>query len=433
MKISIFGMGYVGSVTAACLLKEGHSIVAVEIVEDKVDKLRRGEWPIFEKGLDDLVPREIIVKDLKVETDAMEAVLKTEISIICVGTPNLPDGNVDITYVSKTVEEINRALVRKKADHMILIRSTVPPGTTESILSPILHRDIGKDKGLTVGFYPEFLREGSAIKDFFEPSLNVLGCDRDFPIEVVNKLLPDGIKDVRMTSIKTAESIKYANNSFHALKIAFANELASICSQYGVNMEETMDIFCQDTTLNISPYYLRPGFAFGGSCLPKEIRGIISMAKDKKVESALFEGILKSNDNMVERFVSFVYRMNPSSIGYFGITFKPETDDIRESPVLRAIEVLLSKSTSYSKVIDQIVFDNDKAISKVRGKFGDGFRIADTPEELLLSSDVIVLGPHRIDRAVESKIISCGKPVIDLKWHRVGENLSRYPNYHSFH
>jgi GDP-mannose 6-dehydrogenase len=432
MKISIFGMGYVGCVTAACLLKQGHYVVGIDVVDHKIEMLRQGTWPIFENGLEELVSKETLAKNFRAVSDGAEPFLNTDLSMICVGTPGLPDGKVDLTYVTRTAELMARALTRKQGRHIVLIRSTVPPGSTESVFLPILRKGMPGDN-LAAGFYPEFLREGAAIEDFFNPSLNVLGCAEGFPVEILNDLLPEVTREVQVTSIRVAESIKYANNTFHALKIAFANELASICNTYGVNTEDVMDIFCRDTTLNISPYYLRPGFAFGGSCLPKEIRAVIAMAKEKRIESTLFEGILKSNDQMVERFVSFVYSMNPSSVGYFGITFKPETDDIRESPVLRAIEMFLSKTTSYSKRIRQVVFDGMHVISKVRGRFGDDFEIADTPDELIRASDVIVLGPYRINRAVESEIIASGKPVIDLKWHRVGEDLLGYAGYHSLH
>ena len=432
MIISVFGMGYVGCVTAACLIKQGHSVIGVDVVEEKVKALLQRRWPVFEPGLDALVKKELSLNRLTVTTDAQKAVFEAHVSIICVGTPSLPDGRVDLSYITRTASEIGRALARKKGKHVVLVRSTVPPGTTESILLPPLTGE-NRSAGLAVGFYPEFLREGSAIEDFFDPSLNVLGCYPDFPVEVIKTLLPDVKTELQQTSIRTAEAIKYANNTFHALKIAFVNEFALFCREYGVDSAEVMDLFCQDTRLNLSPYYLKPGFAFGGSCLPKEISAVIAMAKERKVEPVLFEAILESNELMIRRFVSLVYQLNPASVGYFGITFKPGTDDIRQSPVLKAIEALLSNALSYSRKIRQVVFDREVAVSEVEGRFGQDLVVARDPQELIERSDVIVLGPYKIDGVIQSHIVSSGKPVIDLKWHEVGDKMREYAYYYSLH
>jgi len=432
MNVSIFGMGYVGCVTAACLLKQGHCVRAVEISRDKIDILRSKRWPIFEKGLDKLVSEKSMSQLLSATNDAVAAVLDTEISIVCVGTPSLTDGNVDTQYVKRTVEEIGEGLEQKSGEHTVLIRSTVPPGTTEGELAPILKAKT--DCAVKhLAFYPEFLREGCAISDFFNPSLHLIGCNDSFPKELLGRLLPQAKKAAIATSIRTAEFIKYANNSFHALKIAFSNELALVGKSCGVDMNEVMKMFCEDITLNISPAYLMPGFAFGGSCLPKELRAVIAFANKSGFEAPLFKGILKSNSLLIERVLSLIHGLSPKTVGYFGISFKPETDDIRESPILRVIERQLSKTRSYTNIVRQIVFDNEKTVKKVRGKYGTDFEIASNPNELIRKSDIVVLGPYRINAVLEKELIKSNKFVVDLKWHAVSQDMRTYQHYLSLH
>ncbi len=429
MKISIFGMGYVGCVTAACLMKQGHSIIGVDVIKEKVEVLNKKRWPIFEPGLDDLARKQLSLNRLEATNDEQKAIDKSQISIICVGTPGQPDGNVDLNYLKRTCINIGKTLERKKKRHIILIRSTVPPGTTESFLMPLFGNK--KRENLEVGYYPEFLREGSAIRDFFNPGLNLLGCSNKFPSQAIKDLLPQIRTPLTLTSIKVAEAIKYANNIFHACKIAFVNEFSLFCKQFGVDSEEVMKIFCKDKKLNLSSYYLNPGFSFGGSCLPKEARTIIALSKKNGINPILFEAILNSNNQMIERLIALIYKLNPACIGYFGISFKPDTDDIRESPILRTIEMLLSSTSSYSKKIKQIIFDNQFALSKIRGKYQMDLELAESPEVLIKKSKVIVLGPLKINNALESQIIISNKPVIDLKWHKVGTKLRNYSKYYS--
>jgi GDP-mannose 6-dehydrogenase len=430
MKISVFGMGYVGGVTSACLVKEGHTVIGVDIVESKVEALNQGRWPIFEPGIDELVDRERMEKCLRATSSTAEGIRGSSLSIICVGTPSHPAGGVDLTYVRNTVHDIQKALMEKDSEHTILIRSTIPPGTTESLLMPVLKKGALRDR-IEVAFYPEFLREGSAIHDFFHPSLNILGCEPGFPKGIMKEIFPSIPKGPDRTDIRTAEAIKYANNSFHALKIAFTNELASLFCQYGVDNEKLMEIFCKDRVLNISPYYLRPGFAFGGSCLPKDVKAVIAMSKEKNMDVPLFRAVLASNDQLIERFVMLVAELGADRIGFAGAAFKPNTDDIRESPIVEAIKRIMANDASYRRKKQIFVCDLPAVGEKVIGKAGTDVKIIGSPEELIARADVVVLGPLKIGRTLQKKIMDSGKRVIDLKWHRVMDELREYPHYYS--
>jgi GDP-mannose 6-dehydrogenase len=266
MKTNIFGMGYVGCVTAACLASMGRHVCCVEVVEEKLHAISGGRWPVFENGLDLLCQKDDFGQFVNVETasDAYDAISFSEVSIVCVGTPGLPDGRVDLSYIKRTISEIAAAIGKCERDHTLIIRSTIPPGTMEEVILPILERNEAK-KYCRAAFFPEFLREGTALKDFHSQSLTVVGCEEDFPVELIREMFPKGENDFIITSFRTAEALKYTSNAFHALKIAFANEFARIYKAYGIDSEEVMSIFCMDMVLNISPRYLRPGFAFGGS------------------------------------------------------------------------------------------------------------------------------------------------------------------------
>ncbi len=425
MKVSIFGLGYVGSVTAACLATQGHRVIGVDVVDEKVDSINAGRWPIFEPGLDELG---LFRKGLVMATkEIRKALMETEISLVCVGTPSRPDGDVDLTYLKKTVSTIARILKTKKSRHVLLIRSTCPPGTNESMIFPLLSP---AQRKLTA-FVPEFLREGTALRDFFEPSLNVVGCKPGFPVSVMKKLLPKVKAPLEVVDVSTAESIKYANNSFHALKIVFTNEIATLCRARGADADRVMELFCKDTKLNLSPYYMKPGFAFGGSCLPKELRGLCSMMQARNHEPVLFEAILRANERLISSLVSLIYRFKPDTVGYVGVTFKPNTDDLRESPVMRAVELVQSQGRSYAHKIRQLTFDNPKAAEKIRATNAGGLTTVDSLAALVKASNVIVLGPYKLDAKGEALLARCGKPVIDLKWFRYGAKLTGSKKYHS--
>jgi GDP-mannose 6-dehydrogenase len=328
------------------------------------------------------------------------------------------------------VTEIAYALKDSYKTYPIVIRSTVPPGTIEGVLTRILE-DAGVADRCVIGMYPEFLREGSAVRDFFEPSLNVLGCTHDFPVDMLKEVFAPVQQELLVTNIKTAEAIKYANNTFHALKIAFTNEFSLFCKEYGVQSEEVMELFCQDTILNISHRYLRPGFAFGGSCLPKDLKGLISLSRQKSIETPLFKAILESNRQIIRRLITLLYDFNMQKIGFFGITFKPDTDDLRESPILHILEKLLSKTPTYRRRFELAVFDKDEVLPLISRFYNGQIILARDENELVNSVELIVLGPFKIARETEYAIIASGKPVIDLKWHAVTPQLKAYKHYYT--
>lgn len=432
MKISIFGMGYVGCVTAACLAHMGNKIFCVEVVDEKIQSIRQGKWPIYEPGLDQISEKDQnnCFINISVSSDNERGISETDISLVCVGTPNFPDGRVDLSFLKRTIVEIATAIKKFNKKHIIVIRSTIPPGTTEGPIASILN-DFGIVNRCHLAVYPEFMREGSAVHDFFEPSLNVVGCNKDFSVNIIKNAFPSIQKKLLVTSIKTAETIKYANNAFHALKIAFTNEFSLFCKAYGVNSEEVMDLFCQDKVLNLSPYYLRPGFAFGGSCLPKELKGLIALSQEKRVETPLFGATLYSNKQLVRRLLTLIFDHQVTKIGFYGVTFKPGTDDIRESPVLKVIEKLLSNTPTYRKKFGLQIFDVSEVLAKIKNLYNNQIHTSENEEDLINNTELFVLGPFKIREKTEKAIIDSGKPVIDLKWHRVSNRLQQYEKYHS--
>ncbi|HBW48146.1 TPA: hypothetical protein DEF17_09515 [bacterium] len=259
----------------------------------------------------------------------------------------------------------------------------------------------------------------------------MIGINKGFPTEILKKLMPDLKVELQTVDIKTSESIKYANNSFHALKIVFTNEIAQFCKAYGSDADKVMELFCRDAKLNLSPYYLRPGFAFGGSCLPKELRALSALMRAKNTDPILIESIDQSNEKLIDSFISLMMSLKPSSIGYVGVTFKPNTDDLRESSVMRAVDKINLRNRSYSKSVRQFVFDNTEALLKIRETASEKLTAVDSLEELIKESDIVVLGPYKLNLKDESKLIRSGKNVVDLKWFRVGTALKNYRKYHS--
>jgi GDP-mannose 6-dehydrogenase len=424
-------MGYVGCVTAACLASMGNRVYCVDVVEQKVKSIRSGRWPVFEEGLDELCARDEKGGFVNVEIafDADSAVIQSEASIICVGTPGLPDGRVDLSYLKRTITEIASAIAKSEIEHTVIVRSTIPPGTTEKVVLPILEENGVKELCHTA-FFPEFLREGSALNDFFTPNLTVVGCENGFPVEKIGEIFLRGDNDLIVTRFKTAEALKYANNAFHAFKIAFTNEFARTCKAYGVDSGEVMSIFCRDTVLNISHRYLKPGFAFGGSCLPKDLRALEAMARKKTVEAPLFSAVTESNKAVLSDLLSLIFDLGRQHIGFFGVTFKLDTDDIRESPVLHCIEKLLSKIRTYQKELIIQIFDMPTACSKIASLYDSRINIAQKELDLVETAELIVLGPYRVGEDIQEAIIRSGKPVIDLKWYQVLDILREYEQYH---
>jgi GDP-mannose 6-dehydrogenase len=356
MKISIFGLGYVGCVTAACLARDGHDVVGVDVNPVKVAGIAAGKSPIIERGLDDLLKTVVREGKLRATIDARDAVFDSDISLICVGTPSNPNGSLNTRYVESVCQEIGLAINQKGGYHTVVVRSTVLPGTVEEKVVPILEEfsglSVGADFGVAMN--PEFLREGTAITDYYDPSFIVIGQFDQRSGAAVQEMYNGINAQIIRTSIKTAEMMKYANNTFHALKISFANEIGNLCKAHGIDGRDVMDIICQDDRLNISPAYLKPGFAFGGSCLPKDLRAILYRSKERDMETPLLAAILESNQRQIERGIEMVEKSGQKTVGILGLSFKAGTDDVRESSVVPLIETLVGRGFKVS-VFDETV------------------------------------------------------------------------------
>jgi GDP-mannose 6-dehydrogenase len=345
MRVSIFGLGYVGAVSAACLAKEGHTVVGVDVDSHKLDLIRQGKAPIVEANLEPYLQQAVQSGRLTVTDDPIEAVHNTEVSLLCVGTPSKENGDLRTDYLERVARQIGEALITKREYHIVVIRSTILPGTAEEIVLPVLEESSGKrvNEHFGLAVNPEFLREGTAIADFYDPPFTVVGALRPEDAEKVASLYESVKAQLFLVSIRTAEMIKYACNAFHALKITFANELGMLCKAEGVDSHEVMRIFCADTKLNISCKYLTPGFAFGGSCLPKDLRALTYRARTSDLELPMLEAILPSNRRQIEEVVRRIVRMRKRKVGLFGLSFKPGTDDLRESPLVELAEQLIGK------------------------------------------------------------------------------------------
>lgn len=344
-RISIFGLGYVGAVSTGCFAKLGHQVIGVDPDIRKVASIKSGRAPIVEPGLNVLLSKGIGQSLINATNDPAFGIAESDVSFVCVGTPSADDGRCELKYLEQVSRDIGKALKNKEGYHVVIFRSTIPPGTTEKILNPIIESESGKKAGLDygLGFHPEFLRESTAIEDFYEPPKTVIGGIDQQSKSVITSLYT-GIDDaVIETSIKAAEMVKYVDNTWHALKVSFANEIGKICQAAEVDSHEVMNIFAQDTKLNISSYYMKPGFAFGGSCLPKDVRSINHLANDFGLDTPILKNIIASNEAQIEHAAEIVERTLPKTISFLGVTFKADTDDLRESPVLPLIENLLDK------------------------------------------------------------------------------------------
>jgi GDP-mannose 6-dehydrogenase len=345
LKISIFGLGYVGAVSAACLAADGHQVLGVDPVADKVDHINRGQSPIVEAEIDELIARTVAKGMLRATQDPALAVEQTDLSFVCVGTPSQPNGNLDLRFIRRICEQIGLCLRSKPARHIVVVRSTILPGTMRNVVIPTLEEYSGKKAGEGFGICnnPEFLREGTAVADFRNPPKTVIGELDHISGETLASLYEGLDAPLIRTDLSTAEMVKYVDNCWHALKIGFANEIGNFCDSVGVDAEAVMSIFCQDKKLNISSAYLKPGFAFGGSCLPKDLRALSYQAKLHDVELPILSSVLPSNEMQIERGIKSVIESGNSRVGVLGFSFKAGTDDLRESPVIEVIERLIGK------------------------------------------------------------------------------------------
>jgi GDP-mannose 6-dehydrogenase len=356
MKVSVFGLGYVGCVTAACLARDGHSVIGVDVNSQKVSTVSSGRSPVIERGLDSLIAQSVKAGKLQATSDCKSAVLETDVSLICVGTPSNGNGSLNLHFLERVCAGIGTALAAKNGYHVVVVRSTVLPGTLEGKLAPLLEKHSGRRSGEHIGFCsnPEFLREGTAIEDYDHPSQIIIGESDSHSGDLAQSLYAAIHAPVVRTSIKSAEMLKYVNNAFHALKVAFANEVGNLCSLHGIDGREVMELFCRDRKLNISSSYLMPGFAFGGSCLPKDLRALVYRAKERDLDCPLLSSVLPSNQRQIQRGVELVEETRRKRVGILGLSFKPGTDDLRESPVVRLTETLVGKGYQV-RIYDEVV------------------------------------------------------------------------------
>ena len=419
MKLSIFGLGYVGCVSAACFAKEGHEVTGVDLNPTKVEIVNRGESPIVEAGLSELTFEMVNSGRLRATTNTQDAIDNSAVTLVCVGTPSNANGSLDLSYVERVCQDIGSALKLKATRHIVVIRSTMLPGTIESVVVPALEAYSAKKEGADFGvcINPEFLREGTSLKDFYAPPFTLIGAAEEQTASVIRELYATIDAPVFVTPVKTAEMVKYVCNSFHALKVSFANEVGNICKSLGIDSHEVMDVFCQDTKLNLSSYYLKPGFAFGGSCLPKDLRAINYKAKQLDVEVPLLSSLLPSNRLQIDRAVDMVICTGRKKIGVLGFSFKAGTDDLRESPMVALIEALIGKGYQLA------LYDRDVSLARLFGANKEFIErgiphisqlMRGSVAEVLESSDVLIIGNKADEfRAIESKLRS-DQTVIDL-------------------
>lgn len=427
MKVSVIGLGYVGCVSAACLAQSGHEIIGVDISQLKVDMINNGHSPIIEPGINEMLAEAVEKKRLSATTQTHAAVAATELSLVCVGTPSQSNGSLDLTYIRRSCQQIGEALAAKDSYHIVVIRSTMLPGSIESTVIPALENSSGKraGEGFGVAINPEFLREGSSIYDFHHPPLTLIGANDERVVTQISQLYKHLDAPVVAAGIKEAEMVKYTSNCYHALKVAFANEIGNLCKKLGADSHKVMDIFCQDTKLNVSAAYLKPGFAFGGSCLPKDLRAINYKAKELDVEVPVLSSILPSNRQQVERTVEMVLGTKRKNVGILGLSFKAGTDDLRESPMVTLVETLIGKGLKLS------IYDRDVQLARLVGANKD-FIEREIPhissllcrelDEVVDSSEVVIIGKKEDEFSQLSEKLNNGRVFIDLvgmlKGHR---------------
>ena len=419
-RISVFGLGYVGSVSGACLAQMGHHVIGVDANPAKVAMINQGLPPVIETGLSELLVAVTKSGAFSATESWQEAIAATDVALVCVGTPSSPNGSLSVDLVKRVSEQIGSALAAKQDYFVVIIRSTVLPGTVETAVIPVLEARSGKKAGSDFGvcMVPEFLREGSSVKDFFHPPKTVIGELDCRSGECVAGLFNGIDAPLVRTSIRVAESLKYADNAFHAVKVTFANEIGNICKAAGCDSHEVMKIFCMDTKLNLSPYYLKPGFAFGGSCLPKDLRALTYHARSMDIPTPLLDSILVSNKKQIERVTTLLQGYKGRSLGFLGLSFKHGTDDLRESPILEVIETMIGKGFRvgiYDEFVSiaRLVGANKEYIQKEIPHVSSLMR--SSAEELVADSDVVIVSnPSEKFREVLAQMSRPDQVVVDL-------------------
>jgi GDP-mannose 6-dehydrogenase len=419
--VSVFGLGYVGCVSAACFAKEGHTVLGVDANPAKVEMINAGTSTIVEAGIGELVAEMVGSGRLRATCDPHEAVHQSSISLICVGTPSRPNGSIDLSYVERVCTQIGQALATKTQRHTVVIRSTVLPGTIDTVVIPALETASGKVAGTDFGvcMNPEFLREGTSIQDFYNPPFTLIGTDDRASAQAVGALYAgiNGGSCVHVTRPRVAEMVKYACNCFHGLKVAFANEIGGVCKAQGVDSHDVMRYFCEDTKLNISPKYLRPGFAFGGSCLPKDLRGILYRAKQLDVETPVLAAILESNRKQIVKAYDMVLATGCRRVGVLGLSFKEGTDDLRESPMVSLIEMLIGKGLNLA------IYDRDVSRARLIGSNREFIEreiphiwslMRGSVREVLEHGELVIIGNNAAEFREIDRCLKAGQKVLDL-------------------
>ncbi len=432
MNISIFGLGYVGAVSAACFADRGHTVIGVDPNRTKVDLINAGTAPVVEAGLAELTRSVVHHRRLRATTEAEGAVRATRVTFVCVATPSQPNGNLDFRYLEKVCTEIGAALARKLDFHVVVIRSTILPGTMRKVVIPLLERASNKRAGIDFGVCnnPEFLRESTALHDFAHPPKTVIGATDPHSGDLVQSLYEGVPGPVIRCPIEVGEMVKYADNTWHATKVAFANEIGKICKSLAIDSHAVMEIFCRDTKLNLSSYYLKPGFAFGGSCLPKDLRAITYKARTSDVSTPLLSAISASNREQIEHGLALVLGTQKKAVGVLGFSFKAGTDDLRESPLVEVIERLIGKG------YDLRLYDRNVSIAKLTGANRDYIMkviphierlMVPTLDEIIEHAEVIVIGNRAQEFATLAPRLRPEQLVIDFV--RIPEIEQQHENY----
>src|SRR5438309_1857433 len=419
MRVNVFGLGYVGSVTAACLAKAGHEVIGVDIDEEKVAMVNAGASPVVEPGLGALVAEVVAARRLRATISTREAVSNAAIGLICVGTPGRASGQLQVDAVERVCQEVGRGLAERAEPYTVVVRSTVLPGTTERLLAPALRTGAGRELGpsLRIAVNPEFMREGSALRDFARPPFTLVGCVDPGTAAVVRSLYAEVEAPFVHTAVRTAEVVKYVSNAFHALKVCFANEIGNVCAALGADAQEAVRIFLMDRKLNVSEAYLRPGFAFGGSCLPKDLRALLYAARSADVPGPRLSAILPSNETQIRRGIEAVLETKKRRVGIVGLAFKQGTDDLRESPMVTVVETLIGKGC------DVRILDRNVSIARLIGAnrryIEEGIPhiaslMCDGVDELLAHSEAVVIGNADEDSARVLSAVTSRHVVVDL-------------------
>ncbi len=418
MKISILGLGYVGAVSAGCLAYEGHEVIGVDPQQAKVDLINDGRSPIVEKDLGEIIAKQVTEGRLHATSQVEEAVRVSDLSIVCVGTPSLGNGHIDLTFVKRVCRQIGEGL-REHPGHTVVLRSTLLPGSMRDTVIPALEASSGLKAGQDFGvaINPEFLREGTAVHDYFHPPKTVIGELDRASGDVVAKLYGHLPCPLIRTDYETAEMVKYADNAWHALKVGFANEIGNICKGLGLDSHKLMEIFCQDTKLNLSPYYLKPGFAFGGSCLPKDVRALTYKAKTLDLNLPILNAILPSNREQLERGIRAVVEKGNRKVGILGFSFKAGTDDLRESPMVELTERLIGKG------YDLRIYDASVQLAAIRGANREYILdhiphisrlMVASVQDVLDHADTIVIGNASAEFREVPRLLGQGQSIVDL-------------------